>query len=109
MDPRIRLPDLPALLLIKCEAFNLLLTGMLIHLSLLNFFMKKIALFAAGFLFVYSLSAQDSTVVPKKKSPINLTGRANDHFMIQLGYAGWAGKPDTLNTGGLSKTFNVYF
>jgi hypothetical protein len=28
--------------------------------------------------------------------------------MLQLGYAGWAGKPDTINTAGLSKSINVY-
>ena len=70
--------------------------------------MKKIALFAISCLLISTLFAQDSTY-KKKKEPINLAGRANDHFMIQLGYAGWAGKPDTINTGGLSKSFNVYF
>jgi len=70
--------------------------------------MKKIALFAISCFLINSLVAQDSTV-KKKKAPIDLSGRANDHFMIQLGYAGWAGKPDSINTGGLSKSFNVYF
>src|SRR5687767_15730402 len=70
--------------------------------------MKKIALFAFSCFLINSLVAQDSTV-KKKKAPINLSGRANDHFMIQLGYAGWAGKPDSINTGGFSKSFNVYF
>ena len=73
--------------------------------------MKKIALFVVSCLFLNSLMAQDSTLIltPKKKSPINLAGRANDHFMIQLGGLGWAGKPDSIHTGGLSKSFNVYF
>jgi hypothetical protein len=70
--------------------------------------MKKIALFAFSCFLINSLVAQDSTI-KKKKAPINLSGRANDHFMIQLGYAGWAGKPDSINTGGFSKSFNVYF
>lgn len=70
--------------------------------------MKKIALFAISCFLINSLVAQDTTV-KKKKAPIDLSGRANDHFMIQLGYAGWAGKPDSINTGGLSKSFNVYF
>lgn len=73
--------------------------------------MKKIALFAISCFLINSLVAQDSTIstLKKKKEPINLAGRANDHFMIQLGYAGWAGKPDSINTGGFSKSFNVYF
>jgi hypothetical protein len=72
--------------------------------------MKKIALFAVSCFLINSLLAQDSTIVTKKKKePINLAGRANDHFMIQLGYTGWAGKPDSINTSGFSKSFNVYF
>lgn len=73
--------------------------------------MKKIALFAVSCFLINSLLAQDSTVTltPKKKAPINLAGRANDHFMIQLGGLGWSGTPDSVNTGGLSKSFNVYF
>ncbi len=70
--------------------------------------MKKIALFAFSCLLINSLFAQDSTVT-QKKEPLSLAGRANDHFMIQLGYTGWAGKPDSINTGGFSKSFNVYF
>lgn len=73
--------------------------------------MKKILLFTACTLCFASVFAQqDSTAGNKnKKQPVNLSGRANDHFLIQLGYAGWAGKPDSINTGGLSKSFNVYF
>jgi len=71
--------------------------------------MKKILLITASCLLITSLFAQDNLETPKKKQPIDLSGRANDHFLIQLGYAGWAGKPDSINTGGLSKSFNVYF
>ncbi len=70
--------------------------------------MKKIALFVFSCLLINSLLAQDTTF-KKKKEPISLAGRANDHFLIQLGYAGWAGKPDSIATAGLSKSFNVYF
>lgn len=79
-------------------------------MSLLILNMKKIALIALGCILLQSVNAQDSTAnaVPKKKV-INLANRANDHFMLQLGYAGWAGRPDTINTGGFSKSFNVYF
>lgn len=71
--------------------------------------MKKIAFLAVAVLMMQGLMAQDSTNVPRKKPTINLQGRANDHFMLQLGYAGWAGAPDSINTGGFSKSFNVYF
>lgn len=73
--------------------------------------MKKIALFLAGTLLITATAlAQDTLrLLPKKKQPINLSNRANDHFMIQLGYAGWAGKPDSIQTGGISKVLNFYF
>jgi hypothetical protein len=44
-----------------------------------------------------------------KKTNFNIANRANDHFLVQFGYAGWAGTPDSINTGGFSKSFNVYF
>lgn len=69
--------------------------------------MKKIALIALSCLMITSLIAQETK--DSKKEPINLSGRANDHFLVQLGWAGWAGKPDSINTGGFSKSFNVYF
>jgi len=45
----------------------------------------------------------------KDWSKVSLANRANDHFMVQLGYNGWAGKSDTMKTKGLSRTVNVYF
>jgi len=52
-----------------------------------------------------------ATVVPSKKdwSKVDLSKRANDHFMVQIGYDGWAGLPDTLSTVGISRSFNFYF
>ncbi|MEP7374361.1 MAG: outer membrane beta-barrel protein [Chitinophagaceae bacterium] len=70
--------------------------------------MKKIALFVFSCFLINSLLAQDTTF-KKKKEPISLAGRANDHFMIQMGITNWAGKPDSISTKGLSKSFNVYF
>jgi hypothetical protein len=32
-----------------------------------------------------------------------------DHLLIQLGYARWRGKPDSIRTKGFSRTFNIYF
>jgi len=73
--------------------------------------MKKIALFVFSCFLINSLLfAQDTTnIQKKKKTPVNLSGRANDHFMIQLGVTNWAGKPDSITTKGFSKSFNVYF
>lgn len=71
--------------------------------------MKKILLFFTCALFSMSLMAQETPTTPKKKQTINLSNRSNDHFLVQLGYLGWAGIPDTFNTKGLSKSINVYF
>src|SRR6218665_740384 len=74
--------------------------------------MKKVVLYAVSCLLITSLVAQEPPEPPKKdkkKPVINLAGRANDHFMLQLGYTGWAGKPDSINTSGWSKSVNVYF
>jgi hypothetical protein len=77
--------------------------------------MKKILSFAVFALLTTALFAQDSTVStttaiqPLKKEKIDLSNRANDHFMVQLGYTKWSGIPDTINTAGLSKSINVYF
>src|SRR5687767_6214598 len=74
--------------------------------------MKKIALFALCCTLMNTLLAQDSTVItaaPKKKQPINLAGRANDHLLLQFAYTDWAGTPDSIRTKGFSKSFNVYF
>lgn len=82
---------------------------MKIHLSTIKTFMKKIlsiALFT--FLISTTLLAQDpepAVIKPK----IDMSNRPNDHFLLQFGYAGWAGKPDSINTNGLSKSINAYF
>ncbi len=70
--------------------------------------MKKILSLLLGVLFASSLLAQDSPVTKKKDIP-DMSNRPNDHFLVQFGYTGWAGIPDTINTGGLSKSINAYF
>lgn len=45
----------------------------------------------------------------KDWSKIDLTNRANDHFMLQFGADSWMNKPDTIRTTGFSKFFNMYF
>jgi hypothetical protein len=76
--------------------------------------MKQIALlFTTVLLITASASAQtiaktDSTKKKKDWSKVHLTNRANDHFMAQLGYDGWAPIPDTIHTKGFSHSINVY-
>jgi Outer membrane protein beta-barrel domain len=74
--------------------------------------MKKILSLIACTFCLTALFAQDTTaVIPKKKKPIDLSNRSNDHLLIQFGYTGWAGAPDSVSTktAGFSKSFNVYF
>jgi hypothetical protein len=70
--------------------------------------MKKILFIISCSLFVISISAQDEPK-PGSKKKTTLPGRANDHLLIQLGATNWAGKPDSIHTKGLSRSFNAYF
>ena len=71
--------------------------------------MKKIALLSLGLVSVLVSVAQEVPPAPKPKKKIDLAGRPGDHFLVQFGYTNWTGKPDSINTKGLSKSFNVYF
>jgi hypothetical protein len=86
--------------------------------------MKKLITLFLALASVYSLMAQDSTktaqpapgpgpasATPQKRdwSKVNLSNRPNDHFMIQIGYNGWAQMPDTINLKGVPRSFNMYF
>ena len=70
--------------------------------------MRKLILLLTLVSTVSVLSAQDKPASGSKKK-IDLSGRSNDHLMIQLGVAGWNGKPDSIKTKGFSKSFNVFF
>jgi hypothetical protein len=52
--------------------------------------------------------AQNDTTAPKRIPTVTLP-RSNDHFLLQLGYTTWQGKPDSIKTGGIPRTFNAYF
>ncbi len=74
--------------------------------------MRKIflAIILTGLGFI-AAAQETKTPAPKKKkdwSKIDLSSRSADHFLIQLGYAGWGSKPDSINTSGLNRTFNFY-
>lgn len=68
----------------------------------------------AATLALLSVAAQaqdDSTQTsPKPKTTVSVNNlpRSADHFMLQLGYTGWAGAPDSIKTGGVPRTFNLY-
>src|SRR5687768_10407466 len=74
---------------------------MKIHLSTTNNYMKKLLLLLSCTLLATVIIAQDN-----KK--IDLSNRANDHLLVQLGMTRWANIPDSINTKGLSKSINVY-
>lgn len=75
--------------------------------------MKKILLIAACSLFISNLFAQDDPGKENKKKvnprQVNLSDRSNDHLMIQIAHVSWSGKPDSINTTGLPRSFNMYF
>jgi len=70
--------------------------------------MKKILFVVFSILLVGSIFAQDVPKQESKKKP-NLVSRANDHLLLQFGYTGWAGRPDSINTNGFPRSFNAYF
>ncbi|HEX2536414.1 MAG TPA: outer membrane beta-barrel protein [Chitinophagaceae bacterium] len=55
-----------------------------------------------------SFAQTDSSVKKTVLSPAGV-GRSSDHLMLQLGYTTWLNKPDSINTGGLPRTVNIYF
>jgi len=90
---------------------NLSLTGAEIVLSHLNIIMKRI-FFALAFCTIGTVVyAQDLPETKKGRtdwSKVDLGKRSADHFMLQLGYSGWAGAPDSINRSGFSRSFNFY-
>jgi hypothetical protein len=78
-------------------------------LSELTTRMRRFLFTALAICFVTALSAQDTTARSiTRRLPKPVAG-GNDHFMVQLGYTTWNGKPDSIRTGGFSRSFNVYF
>ncbi len=71
--------------------------------------MKRLLSFVACAFLAISVLAQDNPDTKKKKPAVDMSNRANDHFLVQIGYTKWAGIPDSITTKGFSKSFNVYF
>ncbi|HEY2725784.1 MAG TPA: outer membrane beta-barrel protein [Parafilimonas sp.] len=62
---------------------------------------------------VIAKSQVDSTQIqntpPKKDwSKLDLSTRANDHFLLQYGVDAWPNVPDSVNVSGFSRHFNAY-
>ncbi len=45
----------------------------------------------------------------KDWSKVDLSKRASDHLLIQFGYMNWTKTPDSINTNGFHRQFNMYF
>ncbi|MBD0332754.1 MAG: PorT family protein [Chitinophagaceae bacterium] len=70
--------------------------------------MRRIIITGFALSFATAVLAQDTTT--HKRTPPNVTlPRSNDHFMLQLGYLVWQGAPDSINKGGIPRSFNAYF
>src|SRR5579872_2609854 len=55
-------------------------------------------------------AANQAPSKPKKDwSKVDLSKRAADHFMFELGYDNWANPPDSANIKGFNHSFNFYF
>jgi Outer membrane protein beta-barrel domain len=70
--------------------------------------MKKIivcAFLLSGFILA---NAQETPAPKKKKDWSTLDITSKDHIMIQYGSYRWLQQPDSINTGGFSRSFNFY-
>jgi hypothetical protein len=70
--------------------------------------MKRIVIALALLISGTTAMAQETKPAKKDWSKVDLSKRPADHFMIQFGYAGWSGKPDSITTSGFSRSFNMY-
>jgi hypothetical protein len=67
-------------------------------------FLLLLLAFSSTFIFAQSDSTVKKEILSSRALP-----RSNDHFMIQAGYLLWAGKPDSIKTGGIPRTLNIHF
>ena len=70
--------------------------------------MRKLLVLVIAFMATVPAFSQDIPSKPKKK--FDLTNRAGDHFMIQLGFNSLQGAPDSIQSHikGLQRSANVY-
>jgi hypothetical protein len=67
-------------------------------------FLLLLVVFTSTFLFAQSDSTVKKDILGSRALP-----RSNDHFMIQVGYLTWSGKPDSIKTSGFPRTLNIHF
>ena len=60
-----------------------------------------------GFATMVAGQSNNDSSLSKNVPNSYLNKRASDHFMIQIGYASLAGKPDSITTKGFSRSFNM--
>lgn len=69
--------------------------------------MRRILFSVFFFCVAFAATAQTDTTTPTRIFRPMQT-RSKDHLMIQLGAATWQNRPDSIQTKGLSRTFNIY-
>ncbi len=69
--------------------------------------MKKVFLLPLVITCCMTAMAQDNPHTKTKKK-IDLSGRTNDHLMVQFGGTRWNSLPDTILKKGFSHSFNIY-
>jgi hypothetical protein len=70
--------------------------------------MRKLILSLLAIGIVTLSFAQNDTTVTTVTATKPKDVQSNDHFMIQLGALSWQGKPDSIRTAGVPRTFNIY-
>ena len=70
--------------------------------------MRRIVIAALALCLVNLVSAQNDTTIKTRNIKTIGGGGSSDHFLLQLGYTTWNGKPDSINTKGFPRTFNLY-
>ena len=70
--------------------------------------MRKIFVAALCLVLSGAAFAQADTTARRSVLKQNNLPRSSDHFVVQLGYTTWQGAPDSIATGGFSRSANVY-
>jgi hypothetical protein len=70
--------------------------------------MKKFLFVVAALALGHLAIAQTEPAKKQGRKKFDLSNRANDHLMFQLGYDSWGGKPDSIRTKGFSRSVNLY-
>ena len=70
--------------------------------------MRRIFLAALFLCSTQLVFAQADTIIRRSNPYAVPQVSGGDHFLIQYGYTGWSGKPDSIRTKGFSRSFNMY-